>query len=132
MVQVSSIKQAYDQTEFELNLSRSKLKECDTQISCIAKEQQNLQQKLSDAAVERKKMENEVLLVKRMEIEQKEFSLKVNKLLEKHGWIATEKQLFGKSGTDYDFSAHDPSKSREELEKMQAQQSGSAFTLSLS
>ncbi|KAJ8511986.1 hypothetical protein OPV22_002420 [Ensete ventricosum] len=118
---VSSIKQAYDQTEFELNLSRSKLKECDTQISCIAKEQQNLQQKLSDAAVERKKMENEV---KRMEIEQKEFSLKVNKLLEKHGWIATEKQLFGKSGTDYDFSAHDPSKSREELEKMQAQQSG--------
>ncbi|CAL9067896.1 unnamed protein product [Musa banksii] len=118
---VSSIKQAYDQAESELNLSRSKLKECDTQISCIAKEQQNLQQKLSDAAVERKKMENEV---KRMEIEQKDFSLKVNKLLEKHGWIAAEKQLFGKSGTDYDFSAHDPSKSREELEKMQAQQSG--------
>ncbi|CAL9780689.1 unnamed protein product [Musa acuminata subsp. burmannicoides] len=118
---VSSIKQAYDQAESELNLSRSKLKECDTQISCIAKEQQNLQQKLSDAAVERKKMENEA---KRMEIEQKDFSLKVNKLLEKHGWIAAEKQLFGKSGTDYDFSAHDPSKSREELEKMQAQQSG--------
>ncbi|URD77883.1 structural maintenance of chromosomes protein [Musa troglodytarum] len=118
---VSSIKQAYDQAESELNLSRSKLKECDTEISCITKEQQNLQQKLSDAAVERKKMENEV---KRMEIEQKDFSLKVNKLLEKHGWIAAEKQLFGKSGTDYDFSAHDPSKSREELEKMQAQQSG--------
>ena len=63
LVQVSSIKQAYDQAESELNLSRSKLKECDTQISCIAKEQQNLQQKLSDAAVERKKMENEVLLM---------------------------------------------------------------------
>ncbi|XP_019707663.1 structural maintenance of chromosomes protein 2-2 isoform X2 [Elaeis guineensis] len=118
---VGSIKQEFDQAESELNLSRSKMKECDSQISHIAKEQQMLQQKLSDANVERKKLENEV---KRMEIEQKECSLKVDKLLEKHGWITTEKQLFGKSGTDYDFSSRDPYKSREELEKLQAEQSG--------
>ncbi|XP_008800994.2 structural maintenance of chromosomes protein 2-1-like [Phoenix dactylifera] len=118
---VGSIKQEFDQAESELNLSRSKMKECDSQISHIAKEQQMLQQKLSDANVERKKLENEV---KRMEIEQKECSLKVDKLLEKHGWITTEKQLFGKSGTDYDFSSRDPYKSREELENLQAEQSG--------
>lgn len=59
-----------------------------------------------------------------MEIEQKDCSFKVDKLLEKHGWITTEKQLFGKSGTDYDFSSRDPYKSREELEKLQAEQSG--------
>lgn len=61
MKQVTSIKQDYDQAESELNVGRSKLKECDSQINCLAKEQQKLQQKLSDSNVERKKMENEVV-----------------------------------------------------------------------
>lgn len=59
-----------------------------------------------------------------MEMEQKDCSLKVDKLFEKHSWIASEKQLFGRSGTDYDFSSRDPHKAREELEKLQAEQSG--------
>ena len=62
--------------------------------------------------------------VKRMEMEQKDCSVRVDKLIEKHAWIASEKQLFGKSGTDYDFSSRDPRKAREELEKLQAEQSG--------
>ncbi|XP_039125905.1 structural maintenance of chromosomes protein 2-1-like [Dioscorea cayenensis subsp. rotundata] len=119
-MEVSSLKQEFDKAEAELKKSREQMKECDSQISCIVKEQQKLQQKLSDANLERKKMENEV---KRMEMEQKDCSLKVDKLLEKHGWIATEKQLFGKSGTDYDFSNSDPYKSKEELDKLQAEQS---------
>ncbi|EAZ14533.1 hypothetical protein OsJ_04455 [Oryza sativa Japonica Group] len=117
---VASIKQDYDQAESELNIGRSKLKECDSQINSMAKEQQKLQQQLSDSNVERKKMENEV---KRMEIEQKDCSSKVDKLVEKYSWIATEKQLFGKSGTDYDFVSCEPHKAREELENLQAQQS---------
>jgi len=117
---VTSIKQDYDQAESELNVGRSKLKECDSQINRMAKEQQKLQQKLSDSNVERKKMENEV---KRMEIEQKDCSSIVDKLLEKYSWIVTEKQLFGKSGTDYDFHSCEPHKAREELENLQAQQS---------
>uniref|UniRef100_A0A0D9V970 SMC hinge domain-containing protein n=1 Tax=Leersia perrieri TaxID=77586 RepID=A0A0D9V970_9ORYZ len=117
---VASIKQDYDQAESELNVGRSKLKECDSQIHCMTKEQQKLQQQLSDSNVERKKMENEV---KRMEIEQKDCSSKVDKLVEKYSWIATEKQLFGKSGTDYDFTSCESHKAREELENLQAQQS---------
>ena len=66
-----------------------------------------------------------------MEMEQKDCSLKVDKLHEKHGWIATEKQLFGKSGTDYDFSTSDPYKSREELDKLQAEQSRFAIFTNL-
>lgn len=62
--------------------------------------------------------------VKRMEMEQKDCSIRVEKLIEKNAWIASEKQLFGKSGTDYDFSSRDPSKARVELEKLQAEQSG--------
>ena len=45
-----------------------------------------------------------------MEMEQKDCSMKVDKLIEKHAWIASEKQLFGRSGTDYDFLSLNPSK----------------------
>ncbi|KAF3433156.1 hypothetical protein FNV43_RR24258 [Rhamnella rubrinervis] len=118
---VSSTKNIHDQAQSELNLIRMKMKECDSQISCILKEQQRLQNKLSETNLERKKLENEV---KRMEMEQKDCSLKVDKLIEKHAWITSEKQLFGKNGTDYDFTSRNPSKAREELEKLQTEQSG--------
>lgn len=59
-----------------------------------------------------------------MEMDQKDCSLKVEKLLEKHAWIASEKQLFGKSGTDYDFISRNPRKTKEDFEKLQAEQSG--------
>ncbi|KAK9292222.1 hypothetical protein L1049_020184 [Liquidambar formosana] len=118
---VASIRNNHDQAQSELNLIRSKMKECDSQISCIVKEQQRLQHKLTETNLQRKKLENEV---KRMEMEQKDCSLKVDKLIEKHAWIASEKQLFGRNGTDYDFASRDPFKAREELEKLQAEQSG--------
>ena len=59
-----------------------------------------------------------------MEAEQKGIASTVEKLLQKHSWIASERQLFGKSGTDFDFSSRDPSRARAELENLQAQQSG--------
>lgn len=58
-----------------------------------------------------------------MEEEQKDCSLKVDRLVEKHSWIASEKQLFGRSGSDYDFSSRDPIRAREELERLQGEQS---------
>lgn len=118
---VAATRNNHDQAQSELNLIRMKMKECDSQISRILKDQQKLQHKLSETNLERKKMENEV---KRMEMEQNDCSTKVDKLIEKHAWIAAEKQLFGRSGTDYDFTARDPIKAREELERLQAEQSG--------
>ena len=59
-----------------------------------------------------------------METEQKDCSTKVDKLVERHAWITSEKQLFGKTGTDYDFATRDPCNAREELDKLQAQLSG--------
>lgn len=118
---VAATRNNHDQAQSKLNLIRQKMKECDSQISCILKDQQKLQHKLSETNLERKKMENEV---KRMEMEQKDCSTKVDKLIEKHAWIAPEKQLFGRSGTDYDFASRDPIKAREELERLQVEQSG--------
>ena len=62
-IQVSYLKQEFDKAEAELKRSREQMKECDSRISYIVKEQQKLQQRLSDANLERKKMENEVILI---------------------------------------------------------------------
>ncbi|KAJ1388615.1 RecF/RecN/SMC, N-terminal [Sesbania bispinosa] len=110
-----------DQVQSQLNSVRQKMKECDKEISGIIKQQQKLEHKLSESNLERKRMENEV---KRMEMEQQDCSVRVDKLIEKHAWIASEKQMFGRSGTDYDFSSRDPGKAKEELENLQAEQSG--------
>ncbi|KAJ6426813.1 hypothetical protein OIU84_022411 [Salix udensis] len=118
---VASTRNNHDQAQTELDSIRQKMMERDSQISSILKEQQKLQHKLGETKLERKKFENEV---KRMEMEQKDCSMKVDRLIEKHAWIASEKQLFGRSGTDYDFLSRDPIKAREELEILQAEQSG--------
>ncbi|KAH9310572.1 hypothetical protein KI387_025607 [Taxus chinensis] len=117
---VDAMKKDYDQAQEELNVSRKKIKECDVQINSLVKMQHKLQQKMTDANIEGKKLDNEI---KRLELEQKDCSLKVDKLLEKHEWIATERQLFGKGGTDYDFSFRDPRKARDEFERLQSEQS---------
>ncbi|KAF5946861.1 hypothetical protein HYC85_017089 [Camellia sinensis] len=57
---IASIRNAHDQAQSELNLFCSKIKECDTQISCILREQQELQHKISETNLERKKMENDL------------------------------------------------------------------------
>lgn len=120
VAKVDSLKKNHDQLQSKLDSARLKMKECDSEISCILKQQQKLQHKLSNVKLERKKLENEV---KQMEMEQKDCSTKVDKLIEKHAWIATERQLFGRSGTDYDFASRDPHKAREELDKLQTEQS---------
>ncbi|XP_057494933.1 structural maintenance of chromosomes protein 2-1-like [Actinidia eriantha] len=84
---IASIRNAHDQAQSELNIFRSKM-ECDTQISCILREQLKLQPTISEMNLERTKMENEV---RRMEMEQKDCSLKVQKLIEKHTWITSQK-----------------------------------------
>ncbi|KAJ8536666.1 hypothetical protein K7X08_035067 [Anisodus acutangulus] len=118
---VASLKDDHGLAQLELDSARLKIKECDSQISSILKEQQQLQNKISETNLEKKRMENEV---KRMEMDQKDCSLKVEKLIEKQAWIASEKQLFGRSGTDYDFGSRDPRNARETFEKLQADQSG--------
>ncbi|MBA0821160.1 hypothetical protein Goarm_018033, partial [Gossypium armourianum] len=120
LAKVDTLNKNHDQLQSELDSIRLKSKECDSQISSFIKEQQKLQLKLSDIKLERKRLDNEV---KQTEREQKDCSMKEDKLIEKHAWVATERQFFGKGGTDYDFASCDPLKTREELDKLQAEQS---------
>ncbi|EPS58307.1 hypothetical protein M569_16508, partial [Genlisea aurea] len=117
---VVSVKKYHDLAKSELDTAREKIKECDVQISAIIKEQQQIKYKITEKNLERKRMENEV---KSMETDQKDCSVKVDKLLEKYPWIATEKHLFGRPGSDYDFESRNPRKAAKEYEKLQGEQS---------
>lgn len=52
----------YNQAESELNLARMKMKERDSEINKILKEQQKLKHKLTDINLEKKRMENDVII----------------------------------------------------------------------
>lgn len=54
----------------------------------------------SDASLELKKIENKVA---RIERDGKDAKERVLKLEQQHPWIGTEKALFGKAGSDYDW-----------------------------
>lgn len=60
LLQVASLKDDHGLAQSELNSARLKIKECDSQITNILKEQQLLQNKISETNLEKKKMENEV------------------------------------------------------------------------
>lgn len=60
LLQVASLKDDHGLAQSELNSARVKIKECDSQISSILKEQQRLQNKISETNLEKKRMENEV------------------------------------------------------------------------
>jgi structural maintenance of chromosome 2 len=60
--------------------------------------------------------------IKRMESDQKDSAKLVERLLKAEPWIKSERQLFGKPGTDYDFDACDIKEAKETYEKKQAEQ----------
>ncbi|PWA67433.1 RecF/RecN/SMC [Artemisia annua] len=120
---VSSLKDEHSQAQSEFNSANTKLVECDSQIGCIRKEQEKLKDRIREKVFERKRLESEV---KRTEVEQKNCSLKVDKLISKHAWITSEKQFFGRSGSDYDFTSRDPHRARDQLENLEAQQADHA------
>ncbi|KAJ8538446.1 hypothetical protein K7X08_027667 [Anisodus acutangulus] len=60
LLQAPSLKDDHGLAQWELNSTRLKIKECDSQISSILKEQQQLRNKISETNLE-KGMENEVL-----------------------------------------------------------------------
>ncbi|CAK9228215.1 unnamed protein product [Sphagnum troendelagicum] len=114
-----AVKQEYLNANEELNSKRERMKECNVQISALVAAQGDLSQKLADLSLQAKRLDNEV---KHLEKDQKDCAETVAKLREKHGWIASEKQLFGKPGTDYDFAAHDAQAAQQELEVLLVEQ----------
>ncbi|GKD69400.1 structural maintenance of chromosomes protein 2 [Tanacetum coccineum] len=85
-IKVTSLKDEHSQAQSEFNTANTKLVECDSQISCIRKEQEKRKDRIREKVFEQKRLESEV---KHTEVEQKNRSVKVDKLINKHAWITS-------------------------------------------
>eukprot|EP00899_Mesostigma_viride_P003874 jgi/Mesvir1/13488/Mv16537-RA.1 len=116
---VTATSVAYDSAKAELDAVTARLKECDAEVAALTKAKGKLGKRITDLNLDAKKVEHKL---KKMEADQRQSSLVVARLLEEHPWIPSERPLFGKPGSDYDFNARSPEESRAQLEEATKQQ----------
>jgi structural maintenance of chromosome 2 len=102
----------YDEAQQKLDAMRERIASCDEAIANALKEKNALVREAADLSVERKKVEHKI---QRFEKDKDQAQQKVEKLLQEHEWIATEKKFFGRPHTDYDFSTRDAKDCRTRL-----------------
>lgn len=76
-------------------------------------------QTIADADINIKKLEHKR---QRLQKEASAAERKAKSLLETHPWISTERQYFGRPGTDYDFTLRDPKDAAQALKKLEQEQ----------
>jgi len=75
--------------------------------------------KLSDLNVSIKQLEPKISQIHK---DKEDAAKSIEYLLDKHNWIHSERQYFGKAHTDYDFTSHDPNLAKKKLSKLGEQQ----------
>ncbi|PRW61562.1 structural maintenance of chromosomes 2-1 isoform A [Chlorella sorokiniana] len=108
---VAKIKAEYDDHEARLKERLDRLKECDAEIAAATKERDALEGRKTDLVVEKKKLGNKLDTLRKGMQESAE---KIRKLEREYQWIASEKQFFGRPGSDYDFEGNNVDEKFEE------------------
>jgi len=115
----SNKKTEYDTVQFELDQKKKDLLACDFSLSQLSTEKERVSREISDISIELKRIEHKLETIHK---EKKDAVKLVEHLEQKYPWIANEKQYFGKSHSDYDFTARNPTESQKELTKLQGEQ----------
>ncbi|XP_072023463.1 LOW QUALITY PROTEIN: structural maintenance of chromosomes protein 2-like [Amphiura filiformis] len=100
----------------DLDAQKTTLKERNADIQSRIGEQRDLMKEDQDIQLQIKEMEHTMAKYQR---DSKDAANKVESLLEKYEWIATEKQYFGQANTAYDFTNSDPKDVARRLQKLQ-------------
>ena len=116
---VAQSKSAFEVAEAALAAKRSELKQADKEIAAASKECERMQAKLSEDRLAIKKLEHSIT---RFEKDTSDAHRAVDALLRHHAWIQTERPMFGRRGTEYDFEATDPAKAQQRLQKLGEEQ----------
>ncbi len=116
-------REAYDAAKHVLAEAKQQLAVCDKQIAKLESENAKADKAISAAEIEGKKLENKI---GRFQKDKAAARRALRSLLEKHTWVETEKQFFGRPHTDYDFEARNPAKAHHLLGKLQEEQAGLA------
>ncbi|KAI8903905.1 condensin complex component SMC2-like protein [Powellomyces hirtus] len=101
---MAKVKQDYDDAETALENERSALSTYDTQTKDLNAQKKDKKQMLEDCKLEVQKLMHEL---EKFNDERRNATRFVAEMNEAHPWIQDQKQLFGKTGTDYEFSKYD-------------------------
>ncbi|CAL6328318.1 unnamed protein product [Bathycoccus prasinos] len=110
----------FDEESKALEIIQTKLRETDDEIASLRKQRSKLEQKHMDESVEAKKLNFKIdQFAKAASDAQSRFHL----LEKEHPWATEhERQLFGKEGTEYDFSKRDVKKAQKQLQEAEETQ----------
>lgn len=109
-------KQKLDALKDELKKKKEELKACNQAIAAKVSEQNDLAKEAKAVQIQLKELEYDISKNKK---DSQDAAKKVEQMLAKHDWIATEKQYFGQPNTAYDFEATDPKEAARKLSKLE-------------
>jgi len=117
--EVAQARAAFEEAEGAAKAKRDAVKQADADIKAAGKDCDRMR-----AAVEKKRLELKKLehAIARFEKDTADAHRAVEHLLRQHAWIASERHLFGKAGTDYDWKAMDPAKAEKRLKEVAGEQ----------
>ena len=95
------------------------MKQTDKDIAAAGKMCDKFDKKVEETKLQIKKIEHEL---KQMDKDSEDARKAVEAWQRQHGWIKSEKHLFGVAGGDYDFESAKASKASKRLAELQAQQ----------
>ena len=111
---------AFDEESKELEAIQTKLRETDNEIASLRKQKSKLEQKHLDESVEAKKLN---FKIDQFAKAASDANARFHLLEKEHPWATEhERKLFGKEGTEYDFSKRDVKKAQKQLQEAEETQ----------
>ena len=118
--ELAEAQMAFDRENEQLEVIQTELRETDDEIASLRKQKSKLEQKHLDESVEAKKLN---FKIDQFAKAAKDANERFRVLEKEHPWATEhERQLFGKEGTEYDFSKRDVCKARKQLQEAEETQ----------
>ncbi|XP_041476004.1 structural maintenance of chromosomes protein 2-like [Lytechinus variegatus] len=114
--QAKESKDKVKDTKKELDRQKEKLKEKNKDIQTKISEREDLKKEDQDTQLQIKEQEHVAAKIQR---DSADAVHRVENLMAKYEWIASERQFFGQPNTAYDFSSSDPKENGRRLQKLQ-------------
>ena len=116
---VAAKRELYEAKRTELEEQKAKLRKCDKEVADLTRQKDELAKKQGAASRLVKKLEHEEAQLQK---EAKEAVQLLVGLEEENAWIAHEKHLFGRAGSEFDFKAKDTKAATKQLSQLQETQ----------
>ncbi|KAL9650452.1 hypothetical protein ABK040_004676 [Willaertia magna] len=125
---IEQMKENYDSENDKFKKVQSEFSKADEELLSLSEEKEIHSKKAADLSLQVKELEH---LFNNINKSQNKHKSMIDNLLNQHKWIKKEKQLFGKLGTEYDFSTanQNPQQAKEKLIQLKSESEQLAKTI---